>query len=43
VVYVDYDPVVLEPGLVPVQQWRPGSPAGAKARSAMWGGVARKR
>jgi hypothetical protein len=33
---------MLDPGLVPVQQWRPGSPAEARARSAMWGGVARK-
>jgi hypothetical protein len=34
---------LVEPGLVPVQQWRPGSELEAKARSAMWGGVARKR
>jgi hypothetical protein len=34
---------LVEPGLVPVQQWRPGSGLEAKARSAMWGGVARKR
>ena len=33
---------LLDPGLVPVQQWRPGSPAEASARSAMWGGAARK-
>jgi hypothetical protein len=33
---------LVEPGLVPVQQWRPGSEMEAKARSAMWGGVARK-
>jgi S-adenosyl methyltransferase len=33
---------LVEPGLVPVQQWRPGSELEAKARSAMWGGVARK-
>jgi hypothetical protein len=34
---------LVEPGLVPVQQWRPASDLEAKARSAMWGGVARKR
>jgi S-adenosyl methyltransferase len=34
---------LLEPGVVPVQKWRPGSPAEADARSAMWGGVACKR
>jgi hypothetical protein len=33
---------LVEPGLVPVQHWRPGSDLEAKARSAMWGGVARK-
>jgi S-adenosyl methyltransferase len=33
---------LVEPGLVPVQQWRPGSEMEARARSAMWGGVARK-
>jgi hypothetical protein len=33
---------LVDPGLVPVQQWRPGSEMEAKARSAMWGGVARK-
>ena len=33
---------LLDPGVVPVQRWRPaGIEAGA--RSAMWGGVARKR
>ena len=32
-----------EPGVVAVQQWRPGSDLEARARSAMWGGVARKR
>ncbi len=31
------------PGLVPVQEWRPRSEAEAGARSAMWGGVGRKR
>jgi hypothetical protein len=34
---------LIEPGLVPVQQWRPASDLEARARSAMWGGVARKR
>jgi hypothetical protein len=34
---------LLEPGLVPVQKWRPGSLAEAEARSAMWGGVGYKR
>ena len=33
---------VPPPGLVPVQQWRPRTEAEADARSAMWGGVARK-
>ena len=33
---------LVEPGVVPVQQWRPGSEMEARARSAMWGGVARK-
>ena len=33
---------LIEPGLVPVQQWRPASDLEARARSAMWGGVARK-
>jgi hypothetical protein len=33
---------LLDPGLVPVQKWRPGTPAESRARSAMWGGVARK-
>jgi len=33
---------LLPPGLVPVQQWRPGSDFEAQAKSAMWGGVARK-
>jgi hypothetical protein len=31
-----------EPGVVAVQQWRPGSDLEARARSAMWGAVARK-
>ena len=34
---------LVERGLVPVQQWRPASELQASARSAMWGGVARKR
>ncbi len=34
---------LVEPGVVPVQQWRPGSETEAGARSAMWGGMARKR
>ena len=33
---------LAEPGLVPVQEWRPWSEAEARNRSAMWGGVARK-
>jgi hypothetical protein len=32
---------LVEPGLVPVQQWRPASGEEASARSAMWGGVAK--
>jgi hypothetical protein len=34
---------LVEPGLVPVQQWRPASELEAAARSAMWSGVGRKR
>jgi len=33
---------LLPPGLVPVQQWRPQSDFETQAKSAMWGGVARK-
>jgi len=33
---------LLEPGLVPVQRWRPGSEIEARSHSAMWGGVGRK-
>jgi hypothetical protein len=33
---------LVEPGLVPVQEWRPGPETAAGTRSAMWGGVARK-
>src|SRR2546430_15236463 len=29
---------LLDPGVVPVQRWRPVSEAEAGARSAMWGG-----
>ena len=34
---------LVEPGLVAVQKWRPGSETQARARSAMWGGVGLKR
>ncbi len=33
---------LVSPGLVAVPEWRPASEAEASARSAMWGGVARK-
>jgi hypothetical protein len=33
---------LVEPGIVPVQQWRPDSEIEAARRSAMWGGIARK-
>jgi S-adenosyl methyltransferase len=33
---------LAEPGLVPVQKWRPASAADAAMPSALWGGVARK-
>jgi hypothetical protein len=33
---------LVEPGVVPVQHWRPDSEMEAARRSAMWGGVARK-
>jgi S-adenosyl methyltransferase len=33
---------LVEPGMVPAQQWRPAANLEARARSAMWGGVARK-
>ena len=33
---------LLEPGLVPVQRWRPECEVEAQAHSAMWGGVGRK-
>ncbi|HMB04854.1 MAG TPA: SAM-dependent methyltransferase, partial [Isosphaeraceae bacterium] len=34
---------MVEPGLVPVPQWRPGSEIEAKQPAVMWGGVGRKR
>jgi len=33
---------LVEPGVVPVQGWRPRSEVEARTRSAMWGGVGRK-
>ena len=33
---------LTRPGMVPVQNWRPRSELEAQAKSAMWGGVARK-
>ncbi len=33
---------LVEPGVVPVQQWRPASDDEAAAPAALWGGVARK-
>ena len=33
---------LVEPGVVPVQEWRPATEIEAKMRSAMWGGVGRK-
>jgi len=33
---------LVEPGLVPIQEWRPDSDLEASAKAAMWGGVARK-
>jgi S-adenosyl methyltransferase len=33
---------LVEPGVVPVQQWRPDSDSAAQAKSTMWGGVARR-
>ena len=33
---------LVEPGVVPIQQWRPGTPEEAGAVAAMWGGVAVK-
>jgi hypothetical protein len=34
---------LVEPGVVPIQQWRPDTPEEASAVAAMWGGVAFKR
>jgi S-adenosyl methyltransferase len=33
---------LIEPGVVPIQQWRPNSDLEAAARAGMWGGVGRK-
>jgi hypothetical protein len=33
---------LIEPGLVPITQWRPDTEAEAKSPTALWGGVARK-
>ena len=33
---------LIEPGVVPVQQWRPDSDLEAAARAGMWGGAGRK-
>jgi trans-aconitate methyltransferase len=33
---------LIEPGVVPIQEWRPDSDAEAAARAGMWGGVGRK-
>jgi S-adenosyl methyltransferase len=33
---------LIEPGVVPIQQWRPDSDEEATARAGMWGGVGRK-
>jgi S-adenosyl methyltransferase len=33
---------LIEPGVVPVQQWRPASDFGTRAKSTMRGGVARR-
>jgi hypothetical protein len=34
---------LVDPGVVAVQNWRPGSEIDTRAKSAMWGGVGRKR
>ena len=34
---------LVEPGLVPVEDWRPDSKTKAKSPSGIWGGVGRKR
>jgi hypothetical protein len=33
---------LIEPGVVPIQQWRPDSEADSAARAGMWGGVGKK-
>jgi hypothetical protein len=33
---------LVDPGIVPIQQWRPDSEEEAAVRAAVWGGVARK-
>jgi hypothetical protein len=33
---------LVEPGVVPIQQWRPDNDQAAAARASLWGGVARK-
>ena len=33
---------ILEPGVVPIQEWRPDTEEEAAARAGMWGGVGRK-
>ena len=33
---------LVPPGVVPIQEWRPGTPEEASAVAAMWGGVAIK-
>jgi hypothetical protein len=33
---------LIEPGVVPIQQWRPDSDAEASSRAGMWGGVGKK-
>ena len=34
---------LVDPGVVPIQEWRPDTPEEAEAVAAMWGGVAVKR
>jgi hypothetical protein len=34
---------LVEPGLVPVEDWRPGPGTHVTGKSAVWGGVGRKR
>jgi hypothetical protein len=33
---------LIEPGVVPIQQWRPASDLEAAARAGMWGGAGQK-